>query len=183
MTLVLSTCSLHTSYYCYNLKTDKMMCTKKFQLCQEPPNDHRLEVHVPKYNKSKLLPVPVASALPQICHQMTAVDNRKDSSGPREESFLPLKHWESFHNVYEAHVVGVGVGDCWRVRSANAFPLWNLVEREREFSSLSTRSSRYLCDKWQLSRKDIFIYLTKLHDVKAFRNEDSSMQGNCPCLC
>lgn len=92
MTLVLSTCSLHTSYDCYNLKTGEMMCTKKFQLCQEPPNDHRLEVHVPKYNKSKLLPVPVASAIPQICHQMTAVDNRKDSSGPREESFLPLKH-------------------------------------------------------------------------------------------
>ena len=92
MTLILSTCSFHNSYYCYNLKTDEMMCTKKFQLCQEPPNDHRLEVHVPKYNKSKFLPVLVASAIPQICHQMTAVDNRRDSSGPREESSLSLKH-------------------------------------------------------------------------------------------
>lgn len=73
------------------------MCTNKLQLCQD---DHMLEAYVPKYNRSKLLSVLLASAIPQICHQMTAVDNRKDSSRPKEEPFLPL----SIDSVFSQHL-------------------------------------------------------------------------------
>lgn len=62
-----------------------------------------LEVHVHKHEKNKLVPVLMAPAIPQICHQMTAVDNRKART---QEKILPSFEASrvTFQSIHEACV-------------------------------------------------------------------------------